>query len=36
LETGTYASGFEGAIPFAEVNALLARSVPEAKRSARP
>jgi 2-methylisocitrate lyase-like PEP mutase family enzyme len=36
LETGTYASTFEGAIPFAEVNALLARSAPEAKRSARP
>jgi 2-methylisocitrate lyase-like PEP mutase family enzyme len=36
LETGTYASAFEGAIPFAEVNALLARSAPEAKRSARP
>jgi 2-methylisocitrate lyase-like PEP mutase family enzyme len=36
LETGTYASAFEGAIPFAEVNALLARSMPEAKRSARP
>ena len=36
LETGAYASTFEGAIPFAEVNALLARSAPEAKRSARP
>jgi 2-methylisocitrate lyase-like PEP mutase family enzyme len=36
LETGTYASAFEGAIPFAEVNALLARSASEAKRSARP
>jgi 2-methylisocitrate lyase-like PEP mutase family enzyme len=36
LETGTYASTFEGAIPFAEVNALLARTAPEAKRSARP
>jgi 2-methylisocitrate lyase-like PEP mutase family enzyme len=36
LETGTYASTFEGAIPFAEVNALLARNAPEAKRSARP
>ena len=36
LETGTYASTFEGAIPFAEVNALFARSAPEAKRSARP
>jgi 2-methylisocitrate lyase-like PEP mutase family enzyme len=36
LETGTYASTFEGAIPFAEVNALLARSALEAKRSARP
>ncbi len=36
LETGTYASTFDGAIPFAEVNALLARSAPEAKRSARP
>jgi 2-methylisocitrate lyase-like PEP mutase family enzyme len=36
LETGKYASAFEGAIPFAEVNALLARSAPEAKRSARP
>jgi len=36
LETGTYASTFEGAIPFAELNALLAQSAPEAKRSARP
>ena len=36
LETGTYASTFEGAIPFAELNALLARGAPEAKRSARP
>lgn len=36
LETGTYASTFEGAIPFAEVNALLARNAPEAKRSAGP
>lgn len=36
LETGTYASAFEGAIPFAEVNTLMARSAPEAKRSARP
>lgn len=36
LETGAYASTFEGAIPFAEVNALLAQSAPEAKRSARP
>jgi 2-methylisocitrate lyase-like PEP mutase family enzyme len=36
LETGTYASTFEGAIPFAELNALLAPSAPEAKRSARP
>ena len=36
LETGTYASAFEGAIQFAEVNALLARSAPEATRSARP
>lgn len=35
LETGTYASTFEGAIPFAEVNALLMQSAPEAKRSAR-
>jgi hypothetical protein len=36
LETGTYASTFEGAIPFAEVNALLTQSAPETKRSARP
>jgi len=36
LESGTYASTFEGAIPFAEVNALLMQSAPEAKRSARP
>jgi 2-methylisocitrate lyase-like PEP mutase family enzyme len=36
LEKGTYASTFEGAIPFAELNALLGRSAPEAKRSARP
>jgi len=36
LESGTYASTFEGAIPFEELNALLVRSAPEAKRSARP
>ncbi len=36
LESGTYASTFEGAIPFAEVNALLMQSAPEAKRSAHP
>jgi 2-methylisocitrate lyase-like PEP mutase family enzyme len=36
LETGTYVSTFEGAIPFAELNALFAQSAPEAKRSARP
>lgn len=36
METGTYVSTFEGAIPFAEVNALMTRSAPEAKRSARP
>jgi len=35
LESGTYASTFEGAIPFAEVNALMMQSAPEAKRSAR-
>ena len=35
-ETRTYTSAFEGAIPFAEVNALMAQSAPEAKRSARP
>jgi 2-methylisocitrate lyase-like PEP mutase family enzyme len=31
LEKGTFASVFEGAIPFAEVNALLARSASAAK-----
>jgi 2-methylisocitrate lyase-like PEP mutase family enzyme len=36
LEKGTYSSVFEGAIPFAEVNALLARSVSATKRNAHP
>ncbi len=36
LEKGTYASVFEGAIPFAEVNALLARSASATTRTARP
>jgi hypothetical protein len=35
LEKGTYSSVFEGAIPFAEVNALLAQSA-SAKKTARP
>jgi len=35
LEKGTYSSVFEGAIPFAEVNALLARSASAAKTAAR-
>jgi len=36
LEKGTYSTVFEGAIPFAEVNALLARSASVAKRASRP
>jgi len=36
LEKGTYSSVFEGAIPFAEVNALLARSASATKRNAHP
>ncbi len=36
LEKGTYSSVFEGAIPFAEVNALLARSASVTKRNAHP
>jgi len=36
LETGTYSTTFEGAIPFAEVNAMLARSASVAKRASRP
>jgi len=35
LEKGTYSTVFEGAIPFAEVNALLAQSA-SAKKTARP
>ena len=35
LDKGTYSSVFEGAIPFAEVNALLAQST-SAKKTARP
>jgi 2-methylisocitrate lyase-like PEP mutase family enzyme len=35
LEKGTYSSVFEGAIPFAEVNSLLAQSA-SAKKTARP
>ena len=36
LETGTYSTVFEGAIPFAEVNALLEQSAPAMKRTSRP
>jgi 2-methylisocitrate lyase-like PEP mutase family enzyme len=36
LEKGTYSSVFAGAIPFAEVNALLARSASATKRNAHP
>jgi len=36
LEKGTYSTVFEGAIPFAEVNALLARSASVAKSASRP
>src|SRR5258707_1204180 len=36
LEKGTYSSVFEEAIPFAEVNALLARSASATKRNAHP
>jgi 2-methylisocitrate lyase-like PEP mutase family enzyme len=36
LENGTYSSVFDGTIPFAEVNALLAHSAPATKRTAHP
>jgi hypothetical protein len=36
LESGTYSSVFEGAVPFAELNALLEQSAPVTKRTARP
>jgi 2-methylisocitrate lyase-like PEP mutase family enzyme len=36
LERGTYSSVFEGAVPFAELNALLEQSAPVTKRTARP
>jgi 2-methylisocitrate lyase-like PEP mutase family enzyme len=36
LEKGTYASVFEGTIPFTEVNALLEHRAPVTKRTARP
>jgi 2-methylisocitrate lyase-like PEP mutase family enzyme len=36
LEKGTYSFVFEGAIPFAEVNALLARRASATKRNAHP
>jgi hypothetical protein len=36
LETGTYSTVFEGAIPFADVNALLEQSAPVMKRTSRP
>jgi hypothetical protein len=35
LERGTYGSVFEGAIPFAEVNTLLARSASAATTASR-
>lgn len=34
-ESGTYSTLFEGAIPFTELNRLMAQSAPEAKRRAR-
>ena len=36
LEKGIYSSVFDGAIPFAELNALLEQSAPVTKRTARP
>ncbi len=36
LETGTYSTVFEGAIPFAEVNGLLERSASVMKKASRP
>ena len=36
MEAGTYSALFEGAVPFAELNKLLAQSAPETKRKARP
>jgi 2-methylisocitrate lyase-like PEP mutase family enzyme len=35
-ESGTYSALFEGAVPFAELNKLMAQSAPEIKRKARP
>jgi 2-methylisocitrate lyase-like PEP mutase family enzyme len=36
MEAGTYSALFEGAVPFAELNKLMAQSAPETKRKARP
>jgi 2-methylisocitrate lyase-like PEP mutase family enzyme len=36
LEKGTYSSVFEGAIPFAELNSLMAQSASASKKTARP
>ena len=35
-EAGTYSALFEGAVPYAELNNLMAQSAPETKRKARP
>jgi 2-methylisocitrate lyase-like PEP mutase family enzyme len=35
-ENGTYSALFEGAVPFADLNKLMAQSAPETKRKARP
>jgi 2-methylisocitrate lyase-like PEP mutase family enzyme len=35
-EAGTYSTLFEGAVPYAELNKLMAQSAPEMKRKARP
>lgn len=36
MEAGTFSALFEGAVPFAELNKLMAQSAPETKRKARP
>ena len=35
-DTGTFSALFEGAVPFAELNKLMAQTAPETKRKARP
>ena len=35
-DSGTYSALFEGAVPYAELNKMMAQSAPETKRKARP